>query len=81
MDLPELERRLQEAVALYPPAVRVQMLRVLSLADDARARRIGELYADNRTRSLAEVLIDFEQDSAARAAITGMLREGWGTEE
>lgn len=75
MDPPEIERRFEEALALYPLAVRAEMLRVLTLPDEARARRIGELYADERSRSFAEVLIDCEEDPAARATLVGMLRE------
>jgi len=38
-------------------------------------RWIGELYADERSRSFAEVLIDAEEDPGARAFVVGMLRE------
>jgi hypothetical protein len=75
MDPPEIERRFEEALALYPPLVRAEMLRVLTLPDDGRARRIGELYADERSRGFAEVLIDVEEEPAARAVLVGMLRE------
>jgi hypothetical protein len=44
--------------------------------DDAdRARRIGELYADDRSRSFPEFLIDLEEEPAARALVVGTPRE------
>lgn len=70
-----MERRLGEALALYPLRVRAEMLRVLTLPDDERARRIGELCADERSRGFAKALIDCEEDPAARATLVGMLRE------
>jgi hypothetical protein len=56
--------------------VRVLLLAVLSIRDDAeRARRIGEVHADERSRGVAELFIDLEEDPAARAIVVGMLRE------
>ncbi len=52
------------------------LLEVLSIRDDAeRARQIGKLHADERSRSFAEVLIDIEEVPGARAVVVGMLRE------
>jgi len=49
---------------------------VLTTRDDAdRARRIGELYADDRSRSFAEFFIDLEEEPAARALLVETLRE------
>ena len=71
------EERMVEALAEYPPRVRSLMLEVLTIRDDAeRARRIGELHADERSRGFAELLIDLEEDPAARAFVVGVLREG-----
>jgi len=70
------ERRLAEDLSAYPSPVRRLLLDVLTTRDDAdRARRIGELYADDRSRSFAECLIDLEEESAARALVVGTLRE------
>ena len=66
-----------EALTEYPPRVRSLMLEVLTIRDAAeRARRIGELHADERGRGFAEFLIDLEEDPAARAFVVGVLREG-----
>jgi hypothetical protein len=40
-----------------------------------RAERIGEFSGDPKTRTLAELLIDFEEDRTLRAVLVGMLRE------
>ena len=70
------EERIAEALAGYPRQVRSLMLEALTIRDDSeRARRIGEVHADPRSRSFAEVLIDAEEDPALRAVLVGMLRE------
>jgi len=69
------EEQLAEALAAYPPQVRSLMLEVLTLPDEERAKRIGQFYADPRSRSFAELLIDPEEDPATRAVLVGMLRE------
>jgi hypothetical protein len=45
------------------------------LSDFQRAARIGEFHSSPKTRVLAELLIDLEQDRAARALVVGMLRK------
>ena len=69
------EDRTAEALAAYPQRVRSLMLEVLALPDAERVRRIGKLHADERSRDFAEVLIDLEEDPAARAFFVGMLKE------
>jgi hypothetical protein len=64
-----------EALATYPRRVRSLMLEVLTLPDAERARRIGKLHVDECSRAFAEVLIDLEEDPAARAFFVGMLKE------
>jgi len=48
---------------------------VLTLPDFERASLIGEFYSNSRTRTFAELLIDFEEDRYARAVVVGILRE------
>jgi hypothetical protein len=70
------ERHLAEDLAAYPQPMRRLLLEVLTTRDDAdRARRIGELYADDRSRSFAEFFIDLEEEPAARALLVETLRE------
>jgi hypothetical protein len=76
MDLPEIEQTLQELVAAIPAPARAEMLRVLTIRDDAkRAREIGRLHQGGITPTTAELLIDAEEDPALRAVVVGMLRE------
>jgi hypothetical protein len=44
------------------------------MPQDRRAVRIGELYADERTRVFAEFLIDLEVQPAAQVGVVAELR-------
>jgi hypothetical protein len=72
--LDELERRLQRLDALGP-APRAELLHVLMLPDFERADRIGEFWGHPKTRTFGELLIDLEEDKAARAVVFGLLAE------
>lgn len=74
-DLPHVEARFRAAVAAMPPASRSYMLDVLTLPAGDRAREIGGLHRSVVTPALAELLIDLEEEPAARAAVVGALRE------
>jgi hypothetical protein len=43
--------------------------------DFDRADRIGEFWGRPETRTFGELLIDLEEDKAARAVVFGLLRE------
>ncbi len=76
MNLPDIERRLQVAIAAIPAPVRAEMLRVLTIRDDAeRAREIGELHRSGILPATTDLLIDAEADPHLRAVLVGMLRE------
>ena len=47
---------------------------MVTLPDEARARRIGDLYADPSTRTMAELLIDLEADPTAKALVIAAIR-------
>jgi hypothetical protein len=73
--LPEYERLLRECLNAFGPAPREELLRVLTLSGFERAAGIGEFHSNPRTRALAELLIDLEEDRYARAVVVGLLRE------
>ena len=66
----ELRRRLH---ALGPTA-RAELLRVLTMSRKKRARRIGALYQVPMLQTCAELLIDIEDDPAARAVVLAELQ-------
>jgi hypothetical protein len=45
------------------------------LPDLDRAERIGEFWGHPKTRTFGELLIDLEEDKAARAVVFGLLAE------
>jgi hypothetical protein len=46
------------------------------LPDFERADRIGQFWGNPKTRTFAELQIDYEEDGALRAVLVGILREG-----
>jgi len=57
------------------PAPRAELLHVLILPDFERPERIGEFWSHPKTRTFGELLIDLEEDKAARAVTFGLLAE------
>ena len=72
----QLEKRLRQRLDALGPAPRAELLHVLLLPDFDRADRIGEFYANPKTRTFAELLIDCEEDRTLWAVLVGMLRGG-----
>jgi hypothetical protein len=70
-----MEQLLRERLDALGPAPRAELLHVLMLPRFERAGRIGEFYANSKTRTFAELLIDLEEDRTARALVVGILRE------
>jgi hypothetical protein len=71
----EMEKALRLRLEALPPAARAELIHVLRLPDFDRADRIGEFWASPETRTFGELLIDLEEDKAARAVVFGLLRE------
>ena len=70
-----VERSLRERLADLDPAHQGELLHVLSLPDHDRAGRLREFWGNSKTRPLAELLSDAEEDPYTRAVLAGMLRE------
>jgi hypothetical protein len=52
-------------------------LHLLPLPDLDRAERVGEFWGNPKTRTFAGLLIDLEEDKAARAVVFGRLGKMW----
>jgi hypothetical protein len=62
----EMEAGLRARIEALPPAARAELRHVLRLPDFDRADRIGEFWGYPESRNFAELLIDVEEDKAAR---------------
>jgi hypothetical protein len=71
----EMEAGLRARLEALPPVARAELLHVLRLPDLDRAERIGEFWGHPETRAFGELLIDLEEDKAARAVVFGLLAE------
>jgi hypothetical protein len=67
--------RLRERLDALPLAAGAELLHVLMLPDFDRPQRIGEFWGHPETRTFGELLIDLEEDKAARAVVFGLLAE------
>jgi hypothetical protein len=74
MTFDEMKGALRERL-LALPAARAELVHVLRLPEFDRAERIGEFWGHPETRTFGELLIDLEEDKAARAVVFGVLRE------
>jgi hypothetical protein len=68
------QQQLRTALAAIPAEVRAFALEVATVPDEERPGAIGELYKDEKLRTFAELMIDLEQEPAARALVLGELR-------
>jgi hypothetical protein len=69
-----IERELRLRLEALDPDARAELLRVLDLTSEERAEEIGKLYANVRLQTTAELLMDVEDDPAARAIVMAELR-------
>jgi hypothetical protein len=71
----EMEAALRERLQALPPAARAELKHVIRLPDLERAERIGEFWGRPETRTFGELLVDLEEDKAAKAIVWGLLRD------
>jgi hypothetical protein len=71
----EMDAGLRARLEALPPAARAELFHVLQLPDFDRGDRIGEFWGHPETREFGELLIDLEEDKAARAVVFGLLAE------
>ena len=69
MTFDEMEAALRERLEALPPTAHAELIHVLRLPDFDRADRIGESGGSPETRTLGELLIDLEEDKAAKAVV------------
>ncbi len=69
------EDRLLDAIELFEPGARAELLTALTSSDEARADLIRQFWERQQVHPIAELLIDLEADRAARAVAIGLLRE------
>jgi hypothetical protein len=69
----EMEIALRQRLEALPPAARAELLHVLRLPNFDRADRIAEFWASPETRTFGELLIELEEDKAARAVVFDLL--------
>jgi hypothetical protein len=70
-----MEAALRTRLEALPTAARAELVHVLRLPDFDRADAIGSYWGNPKTRTFGELLIDLEEDRAARAVVFGLLRE------
>ena len=70
-----IERTFRDRIDAIGPEARAVLLHVLKQPDLERARSIAEFHADPRTRTFAQLLVDLEESSDARAFVLGELQE------
>jgi hypothetical protein len=71
----EIEQTLRQRLEALPPAARAELIHVLRLPDFDRTDAIGTFWGYPETRTFGELLIDLEEDKAARAVVFGLLGE------
>ena len=71
----QLERQLRSRLDALGPATRAELLHVLMLPDFERVDAMGSYWANPKTRTFGELLIDCEEDGTLRAVLVGLLRE------
>ena len=73
--LTERDQMIEDLLAGVPGPIAERVLAALMLPPDERAELIGRLHANQETRSLAALLIDFEEDRALALDLAHALKD------
>jgi len=73
-DLEDMELTFRDRLDAIGPEARAVLLHVLKLPDLERVRSISEFFADPRTRTFAQLLVDIEESPQARVFVLGELQ-------
>ena len=80
MDPDILDQRVHVALAFFSPWARQELLRILDLPDEDRARQVGLLYQSGANPGLADLLMDLEEQPRFRKHVAAELRAILGPE-
>jgi hypothetical protein len=69
-----LERKIRRHLERLPPAARAELAHVLPLRDFDRIEVIGDYWANPKTRPFAKLLLECEENRAARQLLVGTLQ-------
>ncbi len=75
VEIEERERVLQDAVSGLPPDIRRALLHVILSQEDQRAKAIHQLWARRPGDSIAELLMDLEEDRSMALDVAEALKE------
>ncbi len=73
-ELVDYESQLRNTFGALPPHERALLIEILRSPDEGRAEVIGRLHRSSAP-GVAELLMDLEEEPAARALVVGILKE------
>ncbi len=75
MVLEEAEARIRRVVLGFTPEARRALLKWIMAPEEARAARAGQLYGLTDGASIAELLIDLEEDRQTALMVADVLKD------
>jgi hypothetical protein len=75
MDLEAFALRFTNLIGSFPNQLKVLLLRILDMPDEDRAAAIGQMFRDGTLLSVAELLMDLEENPSLRKVVAAELRD------
>jgi hypothetical protein len=75
VEIEDRERLIREGVLGLPPAMRRDLLRVIMAPEPERAAAIADLWAQRPADTIAELMIDLEEDRGIALEIATVLKD------